>query len=130
VENASSVIAQWSQRYHAISREQARLPNTVPDRMPTIKHCDEMLAHQEEIRKSVERMKEMLIQQENNHQMDQRMRDQGGKSSDYDEEMSMFGDDVKSSYSTSEGKKRRGVRPKSYPYSPPRPYGARILTCK
>lgn len=71
-----------------------------------------MLQHQEKIRLYLEKMRDMISQQhEHVAMMDQHMRDHGGKAPGYyDEEMAMYGDDLKNQgYGGPESKKRRGV---------------------
>lgn len=100
----------WSHHYNAIAQEQQRGLNMIPDRMPTLENCKEMIDHGEAIMVSLARMKEMIQQQEL-HMMDQRMRDQGGKGGEYDEEMNVYGDDMnKHGFSAESKKQRRGVR--------------------
>jgi len=105
----------WSQHYNAIAQEQQRGFNMIPDRMPSLDSCKEMMAHGEMLMNSLERLREMITQQEV-HLRDQRIRDQGGKGGDYDEEMTMYGDGMdKHGFGGSAGKKqRRGVRPKPF----------------
>jgi hypothetical protein len=113
----------WSHHYYAIAQEQQRGVNMIPDRMPTLNNCKEMIEHGEMIMLSLDRMKGMITQQEIQI-MDQRMREQGGKGGDYDDDMTIYGDNMdKHGFGTSEGKKqRRGVRPYHFPYN------AKILT--
>ena len=70
-----------------------------------------MIAHQDKIRMYLEKMRDMISQQhEHVAMMDQHMREHGGKGSYYDDEMSMYGDDLKNQgYGGPENKKRRGV---------------------
>ena len=70
-----------------------------------------MMAHQGKILFALQRMKE-IIQQQEHALMDQRMREQGGRGpGEYDDDMSMYGDDGKNQgFGASDGKKRRGVR--------------------
>ena len=99
----------WSHHYNAIAQEQQRGLNTIPDRMPTLDNCKEMLQHGDMIMFSLAKMKEMITQQEI-HIMDQRMREQGSKGGEYDEDMAMYGDNIDKHGFGSEGKKqRRGV---------------------
>lgn len=67
--------------------------------------------HQQKIMHALQRMKETIHQQEYAAIADQRLRDHGGKNlGDYDDDISMYGDDMKSQgYGGSESKKRRGV---------------------
>jgi hypothetical protein len=106
----------WSHHYNAIAQEQQRGLNVIPDRMPTLESCKEMIEHGEMIMFSLTRMKDMIQQQEI-HLMDQRMRDQGVKGGDYDDEMAPYGENLdKHGFGTSEGKKqRRGVCPDHFP---------------
>ncbi|KAH8801723.1 hypothetical protein F5884DRAFT_525743 [Xylogone sp. PMI_703] len=109
INRASSTLQEWSKHYNAIAQEQQRSHSTIPDRMPTLESCNEMLELQEKIGHALERMREMIYQQE--HAIaDQRMREQGGKDpADYDSEMNVYGDDIKiHPFPGSDGKKRRG----------------------
>ncbi|RFU31322.1 hypothetical protein B7463_g5006, partial [Scytalidium lignicola] len=107
---ASSTLQEWSRHYNAIAQEQQRSHSTIPDRMPTLESCNEMLDLQEKIGQALERMRDMIYQQEHAAIADQRMREQGGKGpADYDPEMNVYGDDMKiHSFPGSDGKKRRG----------------------
>ena len=78
----------------------------IPDRMPTLDNCKEMIEHGEAIMVSLTRMKDMITQQEI-HMMDQRMREQGGKGGEYDEDMAMYGDDINRSEERRVGKECR-----------------------
>lgn len=91
-----------------IAQEQQRTV-TYPERMPSLEECTEMLAHNQKIHTALQWMKDTIFQQEHAAMADQRMREQGGK--DYDgDEMSMYGDELKTQgFSGSESKKRRGV---------------------
>jgi hypothetical protein len=83
----------------------------MPDRMPSLESCKEMLEHSEKIALAVRRVQDTILEQE--HVIaDQRMRDQGVKvAGEYDDDMSMYSDERQSqSFAVSEGKKRRGVR--------------------
>lgn len=79
--------------------------------MPTLESCEDMMVHQGKIVFALQRMKD-IIQQQEHALMDQRMREQGGRvTGEYDDDMSMYGDDMKSQgFGASDGKKRRGVR--------------------
>ncbi|KAL3422599.1 GATA zinc finger domain-containing protein 10 [Phlyctema vagabunda] len=105
--NASSgALRSWSAHYGSIAQEQQRT-TTIPERMPSLEDCNEMMAHNQKIQGALQWMKETIYQQE--HALaDQRMREQGGK--DYDaDDMSIYGDDMKSQgFGGSESKKRRG----------------------
>jgi hypothetical protein len=104
----------WSHHYNAIAQEQQRGTSNIPDRMPTFDNCKEMIDHGDAIVSSLQRMREMIQQQEL-HVLDQRMREQGGKGGDYEDEMAMYADDM-SKHGFAEGKKqRRGVRPQHSP---------------
>ncbi|KAG0652699.1 Biofilm regulator 1 [Hyphodiscus hymeniophilus] len=113
INTSSRVLMEWSHHYNAIAQEQQRGLNVIPDRMPTLDNCKEMVEHGDMIMFSIARMKEMIAQQEI-HMMDQRMREQGGKGVEYDDDMTMYGDNMdKHGFGGSEGKKqRRGVRMK------------------
>jgi hypothetical protein len=71
-----------------------------------------MLQHQDKIRVALEKMRDMIAQQhEQAVMMDQQNREHGGKGSVYyDDDVSMYGEDLKSQgYGGPESKKRRGV---------------------
>ena len=107
---SSSALQEWSRHYNAIAQEQQRSVNVIPDRMPTLESCEDMMVHQGKILFALQRMKE-IIQQQEHALMDQRMREQGGRvPGEYDDDMSMYGDDMKNQgFGASDGKKRRGV---------------------
>lgn len=63
----------------------------------------------QKISQALQRMRETIHQQEYAALADQRMRDHGPKNPDYDDEMSIYGDDLKN-HGFPESKKRRGVR--------------------
>lgn len=113
---ASSTLQEWSRHYNAIAQEQQRSHNVIPDRMPS-ESCNEMLELQDKIGLALERMREMIYQQQHAAITDQRMREQGGKGpSDYDAEMNVYPEDIKiHSFPGSDGKKRRGVRLLNFP---------------
>lgn len=82
----------------------------MPDRMPSLESCKEMIEHSEKIAISVRRMQDTILEQK--HAMaDQRMREQGAKAhGEYDDDMSPYGDDRQSQgFGGPDGKKRRGV---------------------
>lgn len=106
----STAIQDWSAHYNAIAQEQQRSANAIPDRMPTLDSLNEMLANQTRIGECLKRMQHMMLQQQKDIEETQYMRDQGARGpGSYDEEMSMYGDDMKNHGFGSEGKKRRGV---------------------
>lgn len=110
INTSSRVLMDWSHHYNAIAQEQQRGLNVIPDRMPTLGNCKEMVEHGEMIMTSLARMKDMIAQQEI-HMMDQRMREQGGKGGEYDDVMTMYGDNMdKHGFGGSEGKKQRRGR--------------------
>ena len=71
-----------------------------------------MIEHGEMILSSLVRMKDMITQQEI-HLMDQRMREHGAKGGDFDDDVSIYGENLeKHVFGGTEGKKqRRGVCP-------------------
>lgn len=80
--------------------------------MPDLETINEMLHNQEKIRHDLERLRDLVSQQQEHSAMrDQRMREHGGKGPGYfDDGMSMYDDDMKSQgYGGPESKKRRGV---------------------
>ncbi|TVY87164.1 GATA zinc finger domain-containing protein [Lachnellula willkommii] len=109
---SSGALQAWSKHFHSIAQEQQpRDPNGVPDRMPTLETCNEMLHNQEKIRQDLEKLRDMISQQhEHVAMMDQRMRDHNGKGPGYyDDGISVYDDDMKSQgYGGPESKKRRG----------------------
>jgi hypothetical protein len=108
---SSSALQEWSRHYNAIAQEQQRSVNVIPDRMPTLDSCEDMMVHQGKILFALQRMKE-IIQQQEHALMDQQMREQGGRGpGEYDDEMSIYGDEMKNQgFGATDGKKRRGVR--------------------
>lgn len=108
--NTSSIaLRDWSRLYHTIAQEQPRQVGVMPDRMPSLESCKEMLEHSEKIALAVRRVQDTILEQE--HVIaDQRMRDQGVKvAGEYDDDMSMYSEERQSqSFTVSEGKKRRG----------------------
>lgn len=70
-----------------------------------------MLEHAEKMTISIRRMQETIVAQKH-AAADQRMREQGVKAmGDYDDDVSMYGDDRQGqAFGGPEGKKRRGVR--------------------
>lgn len=108
--NVSSVeLSEWSGHYSRIAGEQPRGVNTIPDRMPTLDNIEEMLNRQAKIQSSLERLREMIKVNQDQMREDQHLREQRGKGiSYYDDEMSMYGDDMKAYGYGPEGKKRRG----------------------
>jgi hypothetical protein len=115
----SSAITEWSAHYNAIAQEQQRSANAIPDRMPTLESVNEMIISQAKIGECLKRMQHMILQQQKDIEETQYMRDQGARGpGSYDDEMSLYGDDLKNHGFSSEGKKRRGVRVKHSRYSP------------
>jgi hypothetical protein len=82
----------------------------MPDRMPSLESCKEMLEHAEKMTVSIRRMQETILAQKH-AAADQRMREQGAKAvGEYEDDTSMYGDDRQSQgFGGAEGKKRRGV---------------------
>jgi hypothetical protein len=103
---ASTALQEWSAHYNAIAQEQQRNHNTLPDRMPSMDSVEEMMRHQVNICTALQRMQSIIHEQAT---IDQRMREQGNRPGEYEDEMGMYGDDMKNHGYTSEGKKRRGV---------------------
>jgi hypothetical protein len=106
----SASIQEWSSHYNAIAQEQQRSANAIPDRMPTLESLNEMITNQARIGECLKNMQHMMIQQRKDMEETQYMREQGARGpGSYDEEMSMYGDDLKNHGFGVEGKKRRGV---------------------
>jgi hypothetical protein len=109
----SASIQEWSSHYNAIAQEQQRSANAIPDRMPTLESLNEMITNQARIGECLKNMQHLMIQQRKDMEETQYMRDmreQGSRGpGSYDEEMSMYGDDLKNHGFGAEGKKRRGV---------------------
>jgi len=108
INTASSALQEWSGHYNAIAQEQQR---HIPDRMPTVESCDEMISQNIKIQHALERMKETIHQQQYAVAADMQQRHHGGKRpADYDDEMSMYGEDNMKNqiFGPSESKKRRG----------------------
>lgn len=83
----------------------------MPDRMPSLESCKEMLEHAEKMTISIRRMQETILAQKH-AAADLRMREQGAKAmGEYDDDVSMYGDDRQGPAfgGGPEGKKRRGV---------------------
>lgn len=78
---------------------------------------NDMIMQNDKIRVALDKMKDIIPSQQRS-MMEQRAREMGGRPGEYDEEMSMYGDDMKSQgFGSNEGKKRRGVgfaRPNHY----------------
>jgi hypothetical protein len=110
---SSGCIQTWAQHFHTITQEQQpRDSTTVPDRMPTLESCNEMLQNQDKIRVFLEKMRDMISQQHEQAAMiDQQNREHGVRGPGYyDDEMSMYNDDLKNQgFGGQENKKRRGV---------------------
>ena len=108
IDVASSALQEWSRHYYQIAQEQQRV---MPDRMPAMESCEEMLMHGQKIMMALQRMRENIHEQEYAAQADLRLRDNGTKvPGDYEDEMSIYGDDMKDQgFGGSESKKRRGV---------------------
>ena len=106
INKSSEALRIWSHHFHAIAQEQQRSVNAIPDRMPTLDSCKEMIEHNHKIFNALRRMEDVLLQE---HALaDQRMRERAGR--EYDDDMSLYGDDMKSQgFGVSEAKKRRGV---------------------
>ncbi|RDW62584.1 hypothetical protein BP5796_10886 [Coleophoma crateriformis] len=107
VNASATALREWSAHYGSIAQEQQRT-TSIPERMPNTDDCNEMLNHTNKIVDALQWMKETIHQQQYAEMADRRMREQGGK--DYDpDEMSIYGDDMKSQgFGGSESKKRRG----------------------
>lgn len=90
----------------------------MPDRMPSLESCKEMLDHAEKMTSSIRRMQETILAQKHAAD-DQRMREQGSKAmGDYDNDVTMYSDDRQSQvFDPPEGKKRRGVRDNPHLYN-------------
>jgi hypothetical protein len=100
-------LQEWSAHYNAIAQEQQRSTATLPARMPTMDSVEEMMKHQLRISTALSRMQSIIHEQAT---IDQRLREQGNRPGEYEDEISLYGDDMKNHGYTSEGKKRRGVR--------------------
>jgi len=107
IDEKTTIIQEWSRNYSQIAQEQSRM---MPDRMPSALACDDMIMDMRRVMDALNRLKTIIHAQEN-ELSEQRMREHGGKRpGDYDEEMSMYGDDMRSQgYGGSDSKKRRGV---------------------
>jgi len=107
----SGNIQEWAAHYNAIAQEQQRSVNAIPDRMPTLDSLNEMISNQTRIGECLKNMQHMMLQQRKDMEETQYMREQGARGpGSYDDEMSMYGDDMKNHGFGAEGKKRRGVR--------------------
>jgi hypothetical protein len=78
--------------------------------MPTLESVEDMLRHSLKITNALNNMQNIIRDQQESIR-EQRMREQGARGpGEYEDEMSMYGDDMMKNYA-SEGKKRRGVGP-------------------
>lgn len=106
---ASGQIQTWSLNFHKIAQETTPIANL--ERMPSVEDCTVMLQTQDRIHVHLERLRDLIAQQNEYANMDHhRMREAAGKGSGFfDDEMSMYGDDMKNqAYGGPESKKRRG----------------------
>jgi hypothetical protein len=115
-------VHDWSRHYNSIAQEQPRQVGVMPDRMPSLESCKEMLDHAEKMTISIRRMQETILAQKH-AAADQRMREQGAKAmGEYDDDVSMYGDERPGQvFSGPEGKKRKGVR-NDRPYHAQEPF--------
>lgn len=109
VNHSSGTVHDWSRHYNSIAQEQPRQVGVMPDRMPSLESCKEMLEHAEKMTISIRRMQETIVAQKH-AAADQRMREQGAKAmGEYEDDVSMYGDDRQSQvFGGADGKKRRG----------------------
>lgn len=101
-------LSKLANHYLPIARQQQRCVNTVPDGMPNSEECAAYLANAKTLFETMTQLKNMVCEQEQNQLADQRMREAGQRPGAYDDEMSMYGDDMKN-HGYGESKKRRGV---------------------
>lgn len=109
MDEKSTIIQEWARNYSHIALEQHH--RHIPDRMPTAQQVDDMLSEANTVIISLSRMKNSIREQQY-AESEQRMREHGSKHPrDYDEDMSMYGDDMtnRHGYGGSDAKKRRGV---------------------
>ncbi|KUJ18008.1 uncharacterized protein LY89DRAFT_746068 [Mollisia scopiformis] len=105
---SSSALHEWSAHYNAIAQEQQRPVSSLPERMPTLESVEDMLRHSLKISNALSNMQNIIRDQQDSLR-EQRMRDQGVRGpGEYEDEMSMYGDDMKNHGYGSEGRKRRG----------------------
>lgn len=106
----AAAIQEWSRHYSNIAKEQLREQRQVPDRMPTIEECDDILSKQKKISESLLWIKR-AIKEQNDFVEEQRLREHNGKrAANYDEEMNMYDEGRETQgFGGLESKKRRGV---------------------
>lgn len=108
VEHSGS-IQHWAQHYKQIASEQQ---TEIPDRMPTASSCQEQIDLAQIVMNSLVRARDIMKDQEY-AASEESLRQQGGqKQADYDEEMSIYGDDSMKNgqgFNGEQSKKRRGV---------------------
>lgn len=101
---------EFSSHYHQLAQESQRSA-PVPERMPSLRECDDMMVLQSKISTALSRIRETVLEQQ--HVLaDQHAREQSCKAQgDYDvDEGSMYSEDMKNQgYVGSDAKKRRGV---------------------
>lgn len=108
---SSIQLKEWARHYNAVSQEQQRSVNILPGRMPTLEAVNDMIEEQDTIRRCLASMKKIIEDQQHAAAADRQNRERGIKGpGDYDDDMSIYGDDMKNHGFSSEGKKRRGVR--------------------
>ncbi len=82
--------------------------------MPSIESVEDMIRHQTKLAEGLQQMKAMIYEQAAQNSAHQRLREQGLRGpGEYEDEMGMYGDDMKNHGYGPEGKKRRGVGPNS-----------------
>ncbi|EPE29348.1 Glucocorticoid receptor-like (DNA-binding) [Glarea lozoyensis ATCC 20868] len=111
---SSGNIQSWSHHFHTITQEQQpRDHPAVPDRMPSLDSCNEMLENQETIRIFLEKMRDMISQQnEQTAMLEVQHRENTGKSAayyDHEAQNNVYMHDPKGEvFGGPESKKRRG----------------------
>lgn len=102
---------EFSRHYHQLAQESQRSA-PAPERMPSLRECDDMMVLQSKISTALSRLRETVLDQQ--HVLaDQHAREQSCKAQgDFEpDDGSMYSEDMKGQgYVGSDAKKRRGVR--------------------
>lgn len=78
--------------------------------MPNSHECNDYVLHAKKLLESMTNLKNMVYEQEQAMLENQRMREQGARPGTYEDEVSMYGDEMKAHGGYGDGnKKRRGV---------------------
>lgn len=107
---SSRVIYSFSDAYSKIAHEQHGSYH-FPERLPSDMEVNDMIAHADAVRHSLEYMREAVQRNDRAERAFMRPSDGGKVKGPYDddEDVSMYGDSLKTQYTLTEVKKRRGV---------------------